>query len=48
MNILEVADIVKDLAICIACQKGISIQEAYYEALEELKKGKNEDKEFNI
>lgn len=48
MNILEAADIVRDLAICIASQKGISIQEAYYEALEELRKGKKEDKEFSI
>lgn len=48
MNILEVADIVRDLAICIASQKDISIQEAYYEAIEELRKGKKECKEFNI
>lgn len=37
MNILERADIVKDLAICIAEQKGITVQEAYGEAIEELK-----------
>ena len=48
MNILEAADIVRDLAICIASQKGVSIQEAYYEALEELKEAKKEDKELII
>ena len=48
MNILEAADIVRDLAISIASQKKISIQEAYYEALEELKEAKKEYKEFNI
>lgn len=37
MNILEAADVVKDLATCIAEQKGITVQEAYDEAIEELK-----------
>lgn len=37
MNILEAADRVKDIAIRIAEQKGISIQEAYREAIEEWK-----------
>ena len=37
MNILEAADIVKDIAICIAEQKGITVQEAYKEAIEEWK-----------
>lgn len=37
MNILEAADRVKDIAIRIAKQKGISIQEAYKEAIEEWK-----------
>lgn len=37
MNILERADIVKDLATCIATQKGITVQEAYDEAIQELK-----------
>lgn len=38
MNILETADIIKDLASCIAKQKGITIQEAFKEATEEIKK----------
>lgn len=46
-NILEAADIVRDLAILISKQKGIKIQEAYYEALEQLST-KKEDKEFYI
>lgn len=48
MNILDAADILKDLATCIAVQKDISIQEAYQEAIEELKEAKNEYKEFSI
>ena len=36
MNILEAAEILKDLAICIAKQKGITVQEAYQEATKEL------------
>lgn len=48
MDILEVADVIKDLATCISVQKGISIQEAYHEAIEELKEAKNEYKEFSI
>lgn len=48
MDILEVADIIKDLATCISEQKGISIQEAYHEVIEELKTAKKEDKEFSI
>jgi len=37
MNILESADIVKDLATCIAVQKGITVQEAYPIAIGEWK-----------
>ncbi|MCR1822428.1 hypothetical protein [Terrisporobacter muris] len=37
MNILESADRVKKIAIRIAEQKGITVQEAYKEAIEEWK-----------
>lgn len=37
MDILEAAEVVKDIAVCIAKQKKISIQEAYTEALQALK-----------
>lgn len=43
MNILERADVVKDLAICISEQKGITVQEAYDEAIQELKKIENNE-----
>ena len=47
MNILEAADIVKDIAICIAEQKGITVQEAYQEAIEELKEIEKNNEALN-
>ena len=47
MNILESADIVKDLATCIATQKGITVQEAYEEAIEELKEMQKNNESLN-
>ena len=41
MNILEVAERLRDKAEEIAKEKGITVQEAYFEALEELKEFKN-------
>ena len=37
MNILETAERLKDKAEEIANEKGITVQEAYFEALEDLK-----------
>ncbi len=37
MNILETAERLKDKAEEIAKEKGITVQEAYFEALEDLK-----------
>lgn len=47
MNILEAADIVKDLANCISVQKGITVQEAYEEAIEELKEMQKNNESLN-
>ena len=46
MNILEVAERLRDKAEEIAKEKGITVQEAYFEALEELKEFKNKTMKY--
>lgn len=48
MNILEIADALNIIAKEIADKKRITVQEAWEEALEELKEIQKENKEFKI
>lgn len=48
MNILEEAEALNIIAQEIADKKGITVQEAWSEAIEELKEIQKENKEFKI
>lgn len=48
MSILEIADALNIIAEEIADKRGITVQEAWEEALEELKEIQKENKEFKI
>ncbi len=48
MNILERADALNIIAEEIAHERGITVQEAWGEALEELKEIQKKNKEFKI
>lgn len=48
MSILETADMLNDIAKEIAKKKGITVQEAWEEALEELKEIQIEYKELKV
>lgn len=48
MSILETADMLNDIAKDIAAKKGITVQEAWEEALEVLKERQKENKELKI
>lgn len=48
MNILEIADALNIIAEEIADKRGITVQEAWEEALEELQEIQKKNKEFKI
>ena len=48
MSILEIADALNIIAKEIASKRGITVQEAWDEALEELKEIQKKNKEFKI